>query len=229
LRESFEETKPQLQDTHMAARKTKSKPEPKAHRHKPDWEAIESQYRAGILSLRAVATQFGIAEGAIRKKAKAKGWQRDLDDNVRKAEAAQGNPLRKPKTGGKSTYSLDQAKKICAWIAAGKSLVSYCKQPGSPGLATVYEWRVLHPELAEMYARAREDQADALADELLDIADNSELDHNDRRIKIDTRKWIASKLKPRAYGDKVHNEVSGELSFAQIIVSRYRPPGGAPA
>jgi hypothetical protein len=136
---------------------------------------------------------------------------------------------RKAATGGKSTYSREEATKICAWIASGKSLVSYCKQPGAPGLATVYEWRAAHPELAEMYARAREDQADALADQLLDIADNSTLDYNDRRIKIDTRKWISSKLKPRTYGDKVQTEVSGELSFAQIIVSRYRPPGGTPA
>jgi hypothetical protein len=213
----------------MAARKTKEKAAAKSKPKKPDWEAIEKHYRANVISLRAIAAQFGIAESYIRKKAKAEGWERDLVDKVRKPEAAQGNPPRRPKTGGKSTYSLDEATKICAWIAAGKSLVSYCKLPGAPGLATVYEWRAAHPELAEMYARAREDQADALADELLDIADNSKLDHNDRRIKIDTRKWIASKLKPKTYGDKVQTEVSGGLTFAQIIVSRYRPPCGGPA
>lgn len=43
-----------------------------------DWERIESEYRAGILSLREIAARQGITEGAIRKKAKRLGWPRDL-------------------------------------------------------------------------------------------------------------------------------------------------------
>lgn len=61
---------------------------------KPDWEAIESAYRAGVMSLREIASQHGISEGAIRKRAKRDEWSRDLnakvkeraDDLVRKAE-----------------------------------------------------------------------------------------------------------------------------------------------
>ncbi|MCC8378639.1 hypothetical protein [Xenorhabdus sp. PB30.3] len=61
---------------------------------KPDWEAIESAYRAGLLSLREIASQHGISEGAIRKRAKRDEWTRDLaakvksrsDDMVRKEE-----------------------------------------------------------------------------------------------------------------------------------------------
>ncbi|PHM23715.1 hypothetical protein [Xenorhabdus ehlersii] len=61
---------------------------------KPDWEAIESAYRAGLLSLREIASQHGISEGAIRKRAKRDDWSRDLaakvkertDDMVRKEE-----------------------------------------------------------------------------------------------------------------------------------------------
>lgn len=61
----------------------------------PDWERIEIDYRAGILSLREIATKDGnVTEGAIRKKAKVQGWTRDLsakikakaDDLVRKDE-----------------------------------------------------------------------------------------------------------------------------------------------
>lgn len=60
----------------------------------PDWEAIESAYRAGLMSLREIASQHGISEGAIRKRAKRDDWSRDLaakvkeraDDLVRKAE-----------------------------------------------------------------------------------------------------------------------------------------------
>jgi predicted DNA-binding protein YlxM (UPF0122 family) len=61
---------------------------------KADWEAIESAYRAGLLSLREIAGKHGISEGAIRKRAKRDDWSRDLaakiqeraDDLVRKKE-----------------------------------------------------------------------------------------------------------------------------------------------
>lgn len=52
---------------------------------KPDWEAIEREYRAGQISVRAIAAAHGITEGAIRKRAKADGWERALADEVRKA------------------------------------------------------------------------------------------------------------------------------------------------
>jgi len=51
----------------------------------PDWEAIERAYRAGSLSLRALADKFGSNEGTIRSRAKKHGWQRDLTDQVRTA------------------------------------------------------------------------------------------------------------------------------------------------
>ncbi|CAI8809389.1 hypothetical protein [Pseudomonas chlororaphis] len=50
----------------------------------PDWEAIERAYRAGALSIRTIAERNGISDTAIRKKAKASGWNRDLSEQVRK-------------------------------------------------------------------------------------------------------------------------------------------------
>lgn len=50
----------------------------------PDWEAIERAYRAGSLSIRTIAERHGVSDTAIRKKAKALGWARDLSDQVRK-------------------------------------------------------------------------------------------------------------------------------------------------
>ena len=47
-----------------------------------DWESIEKDYRAGILSIREVAKLNGISEGAIRKNAKAQGWARDLSIKI---------------------------------------------------------------------------------------------------------------------------------------------------
>jgi hypothetical protein len=51
----------------------------------PDWEAIEKAYRAGSVSVRSIADQFGVSEGTIRSRSKAQGWQRDLTERVRVA------------------------------------------------------------------------------------------------------------------------------------------------
>ncbi|HDL6778394.1 TPA: hypothetical protein PXJ89_003495 [Yersinia enterocolitica] len=50
---------------------------------KPDWEAIESAYRAGLMSLREIASQHNISEGAIRKRAKRDDWSRDLSAKIK--------------------------------------------------------------------------------------------------------------------------------------------------
>lgn len=50
---------------------------------KPDWEAIESAYRAGLLSIREIASQHGITHGAINKRAKRNGWERDLSTKIK--------------------------------------------------------------------------------------------------------------------------------------------------
>ncbi|MCF5059081.1 hypothetical protein GIW54_09815 [Pseudomonas proteolytica] len=51
----------------------------------PDWEAIERSYRAGMLSVRAVAENNDVSEGAVRKRAKKEGWIRDLAEQVKTA------------------------------------------------------------------------------------------------------------------------------------------------
>lgn len=50
----------------------------------PDWEAIERAFRAGALSIRNIADRNGVSDTAIRKKAKALSWERDLSEQVRK-------------------------------------------------------------------------------------------------------------------------------------------------
>lgn len=48
-----------------------------------DWEAIESAYRAGLMSIREIASQHGITHGAINKRAKKDGWDRDLSAKIK--------------------------------------------------------------------------------------------------------------------------------------------------
>jgi hypothetical protein len=107
------------------------------------------------------------------------------------------------------------ADAICERLADGESLRSICRDDEMPAKSTVFKWLGLIPAFADQYARARETQADSLADDIVDIADDKKLEPNDKRVRIDARKWLAGKLRPKAYGDKVA-VVGGDKSDAPI-------------
>ena len=67
-------------------------PKPPAKPRRPDWEAIEREYRAGQLSIRQIARQHGTRESTLRKRAQKQGWSRDLADVVR--QRVQGDLVR---------------------------------------------------------------------------------------------------------------------------------------
>jgi hypothetical protein len=98
-----------------------------------------------------------------------------------------------------------------------------------PSATTVFNWLRTNPGFLEQYARAKEESADALADEMLDIADNTDEEAQSRRVRVDTRKWIASKLKPKKYGDKIDATLSGPEGGPIQVEGRIRlvkPEGG---
>lgn len=98
----------------------------------------------------------------------------------------------------------------------GRSLLKICAEPEMPAYSTAMEWRI-ESGFAEKYARAREDQADHYADEIIGIADTEE-DPNRARVRVDARKWVASKLKPKNYGEKVaHTGADGEGPVAMAV------------
>lgn len=103
-----------------------------------------------------------------------------------------------------------------------------------PCAATVFNWLRRHKEFVEQYEKAKEEQADALAEDILDIADDGTNDWMERevgegegntgwklngehvqrsRLRVDARKWIASKLKPKKYGDKSDVHHSGNVTL----------------
>ena len=136
---------------------------------------------------------------------------------------AQGSPApKKNPVGAPTTYNTHMASIICIRIAEGESLREIVKTAGMPDRTVIYDWLLRHPEFANQYARAREEQADTLADEIIAIADESpetvevrdkngnvldiKIDSgyvNYQRQRIDARKWTAMKLKPKKYGDRV--------------------------
>lgn len=130
-----------------------------------------------------------------------------------------------PGMGRHSEYTEEVADQICEQLASGKSLVAICKRDDMPSAATVFRWLASdqNADFRDRYARAREAQADAIFDECLDIADDGSNDFMDEdgkyngdavqrsRLRVDTRKWMAGKLAPKKYGDKLDVEQNGKL------------------
>ena len=119
--------------------------------------------------------------------------------------------MAKKPMGRPSAYSTKIADIICNRLADGMSLREICRADDMPDRSTVMEWvwDGRHEEFSRRYARAREVQADYLADDIIEIADRDDLDPNDKRARIDARKWLAGKLRPKAYGEKITQEVTG--------------------
>jgi len=120
------------------------------------------------------------------------------------------------KMGRPTDYTKELGDAVCEWLISGKSLSSFCLQDGAPSVASIYRWLRSHADFCEAYVRAREEQADTLADDMQLIADTS-TDANLGRLRVETRKWIASKLKPKKYGDKVDLTTNGKDLPAPIL------------
>jgi hypothetical protein len=128
------------------------------------------------------------------------------------AVAPKKNPPHRP-----VEYTEEIAEEVCWRLAHGESLNSICRSDHLPHVATIYRWLIRFPSFCELYARAREDQADTNADEILAIADEMPPEYTDdkgrttidagylawQKQRIEARKWTSAKLKPRKYGDRM--------------------------
>lgn len=122
----------------------------------------------------------------------------------------------KRKTGRPTDYTKDMADKICEKIANGRSLRSICAEAGMPPMKTIYRWLEANEEFRHQYARARDKQADYFAEEIIEIADSAEAESaavSKAKLQIDARKWAASKIAPKKYGDKVEQQITGNLAI----------------
>lgn len=140
--------------------------------------------------------------------------------------------------GRPSDFSDELAASICERIASGESLRSICLSDEMPSQTTIYRWLQddRYIQFREQYTHARELQADTIFDEILDIADDGSNDWMERRnsdgstgdivengealrrsqLRIDARKWMAGKLRPKKYGDKI-DVTSGGEAFTVIV------------
>lgn len=126
----------------------------------------------------------------------------------------------------RSAFTQELADVICERIATGESLRAICNDEGMPSKSTIFKWLNGFDAFSDQYARAREAGMEALADEILEIADSQEGDilktedgrelvNHDAiqraRLRVDTRKWLMSKIAPKRYGDKLDLNHSGSI------------------
>lgn len=125
---------------------------------------------------------------------------------------------------GDKTYTPELAATICERLAAGESLRAICRDLDVVAEATVRSWVIDDVQgFAAQYTRARDMGLDALAEEIIEIADepagtldNGGTDTGDvanRRLRFDARRWYLSKLAPKKYGERVDQNITGGLSL----------------
>ncbi len=128
--------------------------------------------------------------------------------------------------------------KIIELILNGKSLKSILDtNKDMPSRPIIYEWlnianKNFDKEFLNNYTRATQDRADVLVEEIISIADDQEGDvyidddgkeqtnHNvinRARLRVDSRKWIAGKMKPKKYGDKLDLDVDIKVIKGIVI------------
>lgn len=127
------------------------------------------------------------------------------------------------------TFEPGTAEKILEGLREGRSLRQVCKGAEMPSASCVRKWAEEDAEFGVQYARARDQGLLQLADDLVQIADDGtndykgdgslDIDHLQRsKLRVDTRKWILSKLVPKIYGDKQVIEHQGEIKLTDRLL-----------
>lgn len=172
------------------------------------------------------ATKTKVAQkSAIAQKVGKTGPSKSLEGKSKALAPAVAKGKPKKVNGRPTSYTEAVATLICSRIAQGESLVNICKDDALPSRATVMRWLLenSHDGFRDNYARAKEAQADFYAEEIIDISDEecTYVKHGDgdeaktvevafdsaavarNRLRVDARKWYASKVAPKKYGEKL--------------------------
>lgn len=189
-----------------------------------DWERIEADYRAGILSLREIALPFGVTEGAIRKRAKRDGWERDLgpkiqakaDALVRKAEVR--NTVRNANAATERQIIEANAERIAQVRGEHRSDIARVRNLGLTLLGEL-ESQSADPamlaQLGELMASPDENGVDKLNDLYKKIISTPSRIDSAKKVAETLRHAIG--LEREAYGldDKSSGkETSGEINIS---------------
>lgn len=116
-----------------------------------------------------------------------------------------------PRMAAPLTYTDEHKDRVLTGIASGKTLSALCRERGMPSRLVVVRWRKEDPEFAAAYEEARKIGAEALADEIIDIGEQTPERVNDRvdtgfvawqKLRVDLRLKTIAHLDPTRYGDK---------------------------
>lgn len=140
--------------------------------------------------------------------------------------------------GRPTLYTEAIAAEICQRIAEGETLNQICRSAHMPSRPTIVSWVLSDKSgFSDRYATARSMLLEHWSDEIVDISDDGVNDWVEReaesgrlatqyngdhvarsRLRVDTRKWLLSKLKPQTYGDRTmisgHN--GGPIQFQDM-------------
>jgi len=120
--------------------------------------------------------------------------------------------------GRPSTYTPELARLLCDRIGAGELGVEIVKEPGMPSFASIHRWLGVHPEFREAYTRAREMQAHACAERAVISGRKATAeDAAAARVRFDADRWLAARLDPKNYGDRVDHNIAGDLNIHRVL------------
>ena len=111
----------------------------------------------------------------------------------------------------KSIYTEKLAEQICDYIKEGKTLRTISEIDGMPNKSTILKWRNNNNEFKDQYTRAKEEQSEAFNEELIEIADDLTVEPDRAKLRIETRKWVMGKMKPKKYKENTSAGISEEL------------------
>lgn len=129
-----------------------------------------------------------------------------------------------------STFTPEIGEQILAGLAECKSLRAVCRELDLP-IVTVLQWAEMHVAFGEQYTRVRAKAYEVMAEEIVEISDDISndtivTDNGDQprtewisrsKLRVDSRKWILSKMLPKVYGDKLDLNHSGTIDLASKI------------
>lgn len=137
---------------------------------------------------------------------------------------------------GDDTYSPEVAAEILRRLSEGETLREICRTEGYPSKGTIFRWEEADINgFADQYARARKSGWYGIADELVDVSDDARNDWMERndpenpgwvanhdhiqrsKLRVDTRKWLLSKMLPKIYGDRQHVEVDAKVRTTAVL------------
>lgn len=141
--------------------------------------------------------------------------------------------------GRPTEYTQQLADRICEELSLGFSIRTVCKPDEMPAISTFFRWMRENEEFQKQYARAKQEAADAMAEDILDIADDGTNDWMEAqrkdgstyykpdyetiqrsKLRVETRKFLMAKMKPKRYGEKIDVTSDGEKLNNVVI---YRP------